>query len=447
MRSMRTRVLFVTAMALSLPLSLGARQSAVAQSSAPPTLDNQVRHPPGAYVEVNGAKLWYESEGKGEPLLLIAGGPGGTHDSFHPYFCALADSHRVIYFDAFGGGKSGRAKSPAEYTFNRDVEDVEGLRKALGLGKIIVLGHSYGGMVAQAYALKYPNSISKQVLLEALYNAEMWQAGNDYMNYEVQNQFPEVWVKIQALRSKGLHGSAKEHQDAYAIPPGLMCFHDASIAEKLREDFFQRNNDVYYTIAGDDADFLVGGDIAKLDFRTRLQEMRFPVLIMAGRYDRIVPPRYTVRYKEYAPQAQFVMMEHSGHFPFIEEMEQFFQVLRSFLGAAPADPAPSDASGPASTDRGINTIKFSSAIIGDGIMLPQRQRVAAAPSGGPQGTRVVSACDRRGTRCGRGNGEPVAGPRPGRRDRRFAGAADTGPPPAALVGAEAFDSRVPFAWS
>lgn len=70
----------------------------------------------------------------------------------------MASSVRVISFDAFGRGKSDRAKSASEYTFSRDVADIEGLRVALGLGKIALLGHSYGGMVAQAYALKYLNT-------------------------------------------------------------------------------------------------------------------------------------------------------------------------------------------------------------------------------------------------------------------------------------------------
>ena len=76
-----------------------------------------VVHPHGDYVKVNGAKIWYESEGSGEPLLLIAGGPGFSHSYFHPYFSTLANSFRVIYFDAFGRGKSDRAKNPVEYTF------------------------------------------------------------------------------------------------------------------------------------------------------------------------------------------------------------------------------------------------------------------------------------------------------------------------------------------
>lgn len=292
-----------------------------------------LQHPPGAFVEVNGAKLWYESQGSGEPLILIAGGPGLAH-YFHPDFSVLADSYRVVCFDAFGRGKSDRAQSPSQYTFERDVEDIEGLRKALHLGKINLLGHSYGGMVAQAYALKYPDAVSKLILVDALYSGEMWQANNDHSNSEIQSQFPEVWEKVQQLRSMGLHSSAKEHQLAYDVPLGLMYFHDASIAEKLSKNPPDMNPEVYYQIAGDDADFFIGGDIAKLDFRTRLKDLRMPVLIVTGRYDRVAIPRFAIEFKRFAPQAQFVMFERSGHFPFMEEPQPFFDTLRKFLGQA-----------------------------------------------------------------------------------------------------------------
>src|SRR6516165_6653784 len=71
-----------------------AERNAVRSSSG-------VVHPQGAYVSVNGAKLWYESEGSGEPLILIAGGPGFSHSYFHPSFSELANSYRVIYLDSF----------------------------------------------------------------------------------------------------------------------------------------------------------------------------------------------------------------------------------------------------------------------------------------------------------------------------------------------------------
>ena len=161
--------------------------------------------PAGQFVMVNGHRLWYRSVGQGTPLLLIPGGPGISHTYFYPSFERFADKFRVIYFDAFGRGKSDRARTPAEYSFQHDVDDVEGLRKALGLDRIVVYGHSYGGIVAQGYALKYPQSLSKLVLADTLYSAEMWQKGNnDTSNVEIQNQLPDVWADIQQLRAKGL---------------------------------------------------------------------------------------------------------------------------------------------------------------------------------------------------------------------------------------------------
>jgi proline iminopeptidase len=292
---------------------------------------SQVKHPEGTYVSINGAKIWYETEGNGEPVLLIPGGPGNSHTYFHPWFSDLAVNYKVIYFDAFGRGKSERAKDPAEYTFNRDVEDIELLRRTLGFDKWIIIGHSYGGMVAQAYALKYPGSVSKIVLSNSLYSGEMWQGNNDNCNYELRNQFPEIWEKLIKLREAGFHSSSPEHQNAYALPGGLLYYYDASNALKSTTDSLIINNDVYYTLVGHDGDFIIGGDVAKLDFRTQLKNIEAPMLIIEGRYDRVAIPRFSIKFKEYAPQAEFVMFEKSGHNPYLEEREKYFRLLDKFL--------------------------------------------------------------------------------------------------------------------
>src|SRR5579862_685687 len=83
-------------------------------------------HVAGQYVD----GLWVESEGSGEPVLLLAGGPASSHLTFHPYFSALADQFRVLYVDYRGRGESTTA---AEITFAGDVADIEALRTALGL--------------------------------------------------------------------------------------------------------------------------------------------------------------------------------------------------------------------------------------------------------------------------------------------------------------------------
>jgi proline iminopeptidase len=285
-------------------------------------------HPDGKYVTVNGSKLWVEVEGKGEPLIIIPGGPGDSH-YFHPSFSQLADSVMVICFDAFGRGKSDRAKDIKEYTFNRDVEEIEGLRKALGFETINLMGHSYGGMVAQAYALKYPQNLKRLILANTLFSAEMWQANNDNCNYEIKNQYPEVWDSLMIVRSLGYHSGDKIHRDLYGeVPAGLFYYYDAGKAGTLQST---NNPDVYYTIAGYDCDFLIGGDMTNIDFRTKLKDLKMPLLITAGRFDRVALPRFSIQFKQYAPQAKFVWFEKSGHLPFLEEPDKFFRTLRDFL--------------------------------------------------------------------------------------------------------------------
>ena len=291
----------------------------------------EIKHPPGNYAVVNGKKLWYETEGQGEPVLLIPGGPGNSHTYFHPWFSALAKNFKVIYFDAYGRGKSDRAKSPDQYSFKGDVEDIEGLRKTLGIEKWDIIGHSYGGMVAQQYALDYPNSVNKLILMSTFYSGEMWQENDNSSNYEIRNQYPEVWEKVMKLRNEGESSSSKEHIKTYSVPSGLLYFYDASNAYKVRKDSLIMNTIVYYQIAGKDADFLISGDIGPLDFRSQLKTLMMPVLILAGRFDRISIPRFSIKYKEYAPQAEFVMFEKSGHSMFVEEPEKTFKVITEFL--------------------------------------------------------------------------------------------------------------------
>ncbi len=283
------------------------------------------------YAVINGAKIWYQVKGEGDPIVLIPGGPGDSHLYFTPWFDELSKDHKVIYFDAFGRGKSSRAKNKEEYSFQRDVDDLEGLRKALGFEKWSVLGHSYGGMVAQAYAIQHPASLDKLILVDSFYDAEMWQENDNNSNYVMRTQCPEKWDKLMKVREEGYRSSSPEHIKVYTIPSGLLYWYNPENALKVRKDSLSWNYDVYYQIVGVDGDFIIGGDIGKLDFRRDLKNLDMPILITAGRYDRISDPKFAVKYKTYAPQAEFVMFEKSGHNPYVEEKDKFFKVLTEFL--------------------------------------------------------------------------------------------------------------------
>ena len=107
------------------------------------------------YVDAGGVLIYYTSFGQGPPLLIVHGGPGASHDYFLPYLVPLARHNRLIFIDERGSGRSQKLDDPAGYTVENMVEDVEAVRRELNLGKFALMGHSYGGVLAQAYALKY----------------------------------------------------------------------------------------------------------------------------------------------------------------------------------------------------------------------------------------------------------------------------------------------------
>jgi proline iminopeptidase len=295
-------------------------------------------HTDGKYYQVNGANLYTVSVGKGEPIFFIAGGPGGAHLGLRS-FDSLANEFQCVYYDGFGRGKSDTAKVVTEYTIERDIEDLEGLRKAMGFQKINILGHSYGGVVAQGYAIKYPQNTAHLIIANSFHSYEMWQANDDNSNHEIRTNYPEVWQDLMRIREAGGISSDADHQEVYGrVPYGfLYAYNPARFEPKpssgpKKPPYPNRfNSKLYYQMVGKDGDFLVGNDIGNFDFRKQLKDLTMPVLVIGGRYDRVATPEMMIKYKTFCPQAQYVMFEKSGHNPQVEEPEKEFALLREFL--------------------------------------------------------------------------------------------------------------------
>jgi len=128
-----------------------------------------------------------------------------------------------------------------------------------------------------------------------------------------------------------MRSSSLEHQEALYRAPllTLLCLHNGSNAAKVTTP--DLNSDLYFAMFGDDGDFVVGGDIVGLDLGGQLRHLDMPVLVLAGRFDRVCTPKITEQFKTFAPQAQFVMCEELGYFPFVEEPDFVFDTIRAFL--------------------------------------------------------------------------------------------------------------------
>lgn len=285
-------------------------------------------------IEIDGYNINIEVKGEGDPIFFLPGGPGNSHDYMQGAFGQYYKTNKVVFFDWLGRGKSDDAKSLSEYSVQADVEMIEKIRKYLSLDKISIVGHSYGTVPAQGYAVAYPNNVDKLVVIAGFHSGAMWQANCDSYNHYAKTHFPEKWAKVDSIRALGYVSTDSEHMKIYrSFPVKYIYYHDTKIqSNRPKEKYRGWSDDVYSTIIGRDGDFWVSGSMIDTDFRRELKDVPAKTLIVAGRYDGVSTPEWNVQYKSYMPQAKFVMFEDSGHNPYLEEPEKFYSLFEEFMG-------------------------------------------------------------------------------------------------------------------
>lgn len=294
----------------------------------------------GQYLETSRGKIYYELEGDGTPVVIVNGGPGAGHRVFLGWFSFLtANGYQLVYFDDLGRGRSTR-ELDGKFTPQMTVDDIEALRAHLKAEKIVVMGHSYGGIPAMQYALQYPEHVERLVMLNASYDAESQQMNVDHVNHWIKTKYPETWEKILELRERGVPSSEDEYADLiYSGPAGReLQWYNRENRKGLRKYRSKDPRDrfnfrVYFDITGDDPEWQITGTLAGLTIEDRLAGYRIPTLIIGGRADKVSTPELVYRLYKMLPEgvATYEMFEKSGHWPWAEETEKFENVLSSFL--------------------------------------------------------------------------------------------------------------------
>lgn len=285
-------------------------------------------------ILIDGYKIHLEVKGEGDPIFFLPGGPGNSHDYMQGNFGHYYKSHKVVFFDWLGRGLSDDAKDVTEYSVEGDVDMIEKIRIHLKLDKISLVGHSYGTVPSQAYALKYPDQVDKMVLINGFHSGAMWQANCDSYNHYAKTHFPELWESVDSLRALGYLSTDPPLQDLYgSFPTKYIYYHNTTLKQNVPKTKYRGwAPDVYAQIIGPDGDFDVSGSMIHQDYRRLLKDVKAETLIIAGRYDGVSTPEFAVQYKRYMPQARFEMFEQSGHNPYLEEPEKFYALFDEFFG-------------------------------------------------------------------------------------------------------------------
>jgi proline-specific peptidase len=286
------------------------------------------------FVEIPGVRLYTRTVGRGEPLLVLHGGPALSHEYLFAGLSPLADVARVVFFDQRGCGRSSKP-TDGRYDMATMAADVEALRRSLRLGRVNVLGFSFGGMLAQEYALRYPASLKRLIIAGA------GPSGSD-INRRLREvkaaASPETREKIDRLEAQGpFTGDAYPPEYAALADEAYRPFSFHSLAApppEVASALGQISFDVYKVLWGDRGEFEVTGLLRDWDRLDDLRTIPAPTLVLIGRYD-LTPVSTAEEMGRRLPRGEVVIFERSGHFMYLEEPELFLRTVRAFL-AAPA---------------------------------------------------------------------------------------------------------------
>ena len=269
-------------------------------------------------AQVNGIALYYETEGKGPPLLLLHDGPGLDHTLFRPWLSPLAEVATLVYLDLRGQGRSSRA-DPVTYTLEQAARDIEAFRQAMGWSRFSLLGHSYGGFVALQYAVAHSDRLNHLVLVGTAASADI---ADDLAASLAEHGAEEMLEAIEA-------GARAGTQEAFrrALERQLP-FHFARQDEAYRR-FHAQLAEVRFS--PEFAGWWNEHDFPFYDLRPRLGEITCPTLVIRGAEDRVAGMERAVELARGIPRATLVVIGEAGHWPMVEQQEEFTRVVADFL--------------------------------------------------------------------------------------------------------------------
>jgi proline iminopeptidase len=289
------------------------------------------------FVDANGVMIYYEIFGKGHPLVIVHGGPGASHDYFLPYLIPLARTNKIIFIDERGSGKSEKLENVSTYTVENMVEDVEAVRLALNLGKISLLGHSYGGVLAQAYALKYQKNLSHLILCSTFHSTSKM---NDVFVKMKEKMSPELRDRINKLEKEGLYGHGKDYEKNRYTPDYMIAAWGEGYFPYLYQNHPDPNYDavangimswdLYREMWGSNGEFIIDGNLKSAEYADRLSSIHVPTLITVGDNDECAPS-LSEEMNKLISGSKLVILPKSGHMTFVDQPTMFIKTVQEFL--------------------------------------------------------------------------------------------------------------------
>lgn len=281
------------------------------------------------YIDAGkGVQLYYRIVGAGnEPIVLIHGGPGFTSDYLADDLAPMARHHSLLVYDQRGIGRSTLVSDSTALSAERYVEDLEAIRKHLGLEQLTLFGHSWGAAPAALYAMQYPERVRRMILVgtippERSGLVRAFQAMASARDSATLRRMAEL-SRIRQAKPDDL-AACREYYELWFTPffgakasatrmKGNVC---AGSSESLKN---KRNVD-RFTFAS----------LGNWDWLTSLSRVSVPTLIIQGELDPL-PIEDARKWAAAMPNARLLELKGIGHFPYIEAPDVFYPAVDQFL--------------------------------------------------------------------------------------------------------------------
>jgi len=309
--------------------------------AAPAIVQSAVYPQQEGFVDAHGVLIYYVAFGTGSPLVVLHGGPGASHDYFLPYLLPLARTHRLIFIDERGSGRSQRLQDASLYTVEADVEDIEAVRVALHLGKISLLGHSCGGVLAEAYALKYQQNLSHLILNSTFASTREM---NKVLAREKAAMPADKLKRLNELEQAGLfgkgelweHGRYPAEYANLAWGPGYFPFLYGARPDATYDPSAGNaptNWELYRAMWGSHGEFVIDGNLKSVEYLDRLPSIHVPTLVLVGDHDEC-DPSLSKEMHEKIPGSKLVIFPNSGHMNFVDQPDMWQKSVNDFLAVS-----------------------------------------------------------------------------------------------------------------
>lgn len=307
--------------------------AACASAGRPLHSDEPSVAPVESRIRVNGASLYARVVGEGRPVIVLHGGPDFDHAYLLPELDRLQDAFRLIYYDQRGRGRSADGVRAEDVTLESDVEDIERVRRHFGLDAPVLLGHSWGTVLALEYALRHPTRVSQLVLM----NPAPASAADLAL---LRKSYLEKLGADMDRQRQILSGDAYQAGDPEAVTaryrihfkPALTRPEDyEKLMVRMKAAFFSQGSaGILKARAVEDRLMRDSWQVASYDLMPMLRGLRIPTLVLAGEND-FIPVEVSEHIVRAIPGAKLVVIEGCGHFAYLECAGEVRKALSDFL--------------------------------------------------------------------------------------------------------------------